>query len=462
MSENDPHFETGEYAGEHAWGSSIHLRLERYGARRRDIDLTGRRAVLLLHGASANHKTFTVPRVGLADWLLDKGLDPWLLDWRGSSLVVDDDANHETLAKKPFLYTLSHAAEEDLPAAISRMRKNYQVKGPISVLGHCMGGAVIAEAVASGHLERPELNVDRVALLALGLFYEAPIDSRLKSEERLLERLVNTGATLGIDPRVGLEPTQFGPGAVARWPWQEDIKRLYDVWPQALQWHATQMDDANGDTVEALCNRVSFMYGMPYYEPNLIDTFHPPCKPLDDETAAAEALEVQRLAREKSRREELEGRFGGIPLHLYLHCARNLRQGQAMIATGNPPYGQPVVSGKQRFLSLARVTVMTGALNRLWHRDSIDRMYEWLTRGCVRRACHVRKRVFEGYGHQDLLWGPHSPEDVYPTILDAVREAPGPNTAVSAGAISQGAPAPPHTASAPEASQLPYPEPSGT
>lgn len=207
MSDDGWWFDTREHAASDLdWGPSIRLRLERYGAGASKLPLNGRRAVLLLHGASANHCTFTVKgvkTVGLAERLLEAGLDPWLLDWRGSSVVAAHPENGDTLRDEPGLYTLSHAAAEDLPAAIRRMRTRYNVHEAISLLGHCMGGAVIAEAIALDHLQG--LGVDRIVLLALGLFYEAPIDSRLKSEDRVLERLTTAdklARVTAIDPRL--------------------------------------------------------------------------------------------------------------------------------------------------------------------------------------------------------------------------------------------------------------------
>ncbi len=80
-----------------------------------------------------------------------------------------------------------------------------------------MGSAVVAEAVALGHVDAA--NVDRIVLIALGLFYEAPVDSRLKSEERILEHLsqaIGADCVESIDPRIG------------------DDGRLQNDWPQEL------------------------------------------------------------------------------------------------------------------------------------------------------------------------------------------------------------------------------------
>ena len=96
----------------------------------------GRTPVLLLHGASANHGTFTVQNAGdaswraLAPWLFERGFDPWLLDWRGSSLVVADLENRPSLEHQ-VSYNFNRAAAEDLPGAIRQMRSAGRVEGPI-------------------------------------------------------------------------------------------------------------------------------------------------------------------------------------------------------------------------------------------------------------------------------------------------------------------------------------------
>src|SRR5437016_11636894 len=131
-----------------------------------------RKTVLLLHGASANHASFTTPNGrGLATWLVNNNFDTWLLDWRGSSRVVDE--SRKLLASRPFNFNA--AAECDLPAALAAMHL-YGVREPIAALGHCMGGGVLAESIARGGAHAGHLKIDRVVLLTLGLFYETPID----------------------------------------------------------------------------------------------------------------------------------------------------------------------------------------------------------------------------------------------------------------------------------------------
>ena len=75
---------------------------------------------------------------------------------------------------------------------------------------------------------------------------------------------------------------------------------------------------------------------------------------------------------------------------------------------------------RDAFRSLRKVTLITGALNRLWHRDSIDLMYEWLVRGSAAYRGRVHKHVLPGYGHQDLLWGRDASRDVWLRIREGL------------------------------------------
>jgi len=152
---------------------------------------------------------------------------------------------------------------------------------------------------------------------------------------------------------------------------------------------------------QLLCNRLSFMYGMPYQHDNLVPEIHG-------------AVGVNPVLQEQ---------FGAIPLDMFMHAAQNVRQGQATV------YRQPdksLVSDEalRNFRALGKITLITGALNRLWHRNSIDLMYEWLIRGDSGGRERVEKHVFPTYGHQDLLWGKDAADDVFATIEAGLREQP--------------------------------------
>jgi len=376
----------------------VHVQLRRY----RDIrppdaphvPAKSGKAVLLLHGASANHRTFTTPcGAGLAEWLYQGGLDPWLLDWRGSSLVVS--TNHDLLDPGT-QFNFSSAAEHDIPEALKRMEND--VEFPIAAIGHCMGSGVLAQAIANGHVNRnpKKKDIDCVVLLTLGLFYETPLDSRLKSEERILEILKHTKKPpfLSVDPGINPKTLQLK----AAWPGRLD--QLYSSWP-GRPFHdehtGTGKLDPERAAVRDMCNRLAFMYGMPYFHGNLVKQIHG-----TDDVAPV-----------------LQNQFGAIPAHMYIHAARNIRCGHATIYD-RPPADRSLISGDAaaRFHDL-KVTLITGEMNRLWHRTSIDNMHAWLTRGPWARR-RIKKHILRGYGHQDLLWGKDAADDVFWIIEDGL------------------------------------------
>jgi cholesterol oxidase len=345
--------------------------------------------VLLLHGASARHETFMVPDPAprrpwrarcLMRWLHAKGFEPWLLDWRGSGLVVDlvGDGDPARLEEVGDRFDFDHAARLDVPAALDLI--GHETGGrPISAVGHCMGAAVLAQAIAAGHAA--DRGLARVVLLTLGLFYEPTWDGRLKSQDYVLERLerLSDGRLVTVDPRPG-----------RRGGWHPELHEIYGNWPASLRPHRGM----NISPMERMCNRVSFMYGAPYLERNLEPEFH------------ADGF--------------LERQFGAIPLRMYLHGAQNARRGWAApFNAANDDVKLIAPQAWTRFDALEAVTLITGAENQLWHRDSIDRMYEWLVGRSAgqQRHCRVRKHVLAGYGHQDLLWGAAAHKHVFPRIL---------------------------------------------
>jgi hypothetical protein len=215
----------------------------------------------------------------------------------------------------------------------------------------------------------------------LALFYRAAVDNVLKAEDRALEELLARGQAL-LHPLNRWDARVCTEGPV-RGAWDRLTQDPYEVWLDTPLPHDCRND---------FCHRISYMFGMPYV-PDNIPGIHA---------------------------DHLPQQFGDIPMQLLLHCCQNLRRGHAA------PY---VPDGSARRLSAdttylnrepfrdRRLTLITGNVNSLWHRDSIDTMYEWLRRG--RRAEQprdLRKHVLDGYGHQDLYWGTRAPTDVFPLI----------------------------------------------
>ncbi len=356
---------------------------------RRHPGPAGRPPALLVHGASAGSDTF---RIGeertLVDVLLEAGLDVWTLDWRASmNRVQDVYCTALDTGRLGAIFTIDAAADHDVPAAIRTMREApHNVTGKIAVLGHCMGGAIVAQGIARGVISSAD--VEHVVLSGLALFYRAAIDNVLKAEDQILEELLGHGGQHLLHPKKRWDSTVCArdPGDG---PWPPLLEDPYDVWLDTPLPHGCD---------NVFCHRLTYMFGMPFI-PDKIPSIHDGYLP---------------------------SQFGYIPLQFLLHCCQNLRRGHAapFVATSTGPLPADTRYLQRRPFQDRRITLITGDLNSLWHRDSIDTMYEWLRRG--RRAeqpLSLQKHVVPDFGHQDLYWGVDAPRLVFPKILEGLRRS---------------------------------------
>jgi cholesterol oxidase len=324
-----------------------------------------RGSVLLVHGASAGGDMFLVPAGrSLGDWLASAGLDVWIVDWRGGSAVGE---RYATL-RAPEDFTLDAVAAHDFSACFEHIRRTLESerrRPDLSVVAHCVGGGALSMAIARHDVARA-FGVRRVVLLTLGLFFVQPLECLLKAGDYILERIDRE------DPDCRLIHPDAG-----RRPWPRTLEAAFRLFPRRLL----------PSCPDEFCQRVAFLYGPPYDENTLASDIH----------------------------DGLHRRFGSIHRTLFTHCSQNVRRGFAA------PFGEPVgTRARESALetehwSGLEVTLVTGDRNRLWDRESIDRMHEYLTRS--RTGARSRKLVLPRYGHSDLLWGPHAAVDVFPTIL---------------------------------------------
>jgi hypothetical protein len=385
-----------------AGNPGIELPLRRYG--RKGSTPARKGTVLLVHGASANSNTFLLPGGGLMQFLKDQEWDVWTLDWRGSRDVI------EGLSKTPGFvdgsfpaecvqFTIDKVAEEDFPQALDFIQKKLQSEAPqeggrpgvqpISVVAHCFGSGAFSVALARGLVEG--FGVENVVLSTMGLFYEVPWNGWVKVEDFLIERI------LGADPQVrAIDPREHLPG----WPgWPADLASAYDLWP--LKW----LPDAGPTHADDTFNRLSFMFGRPYSPGLLARGIHGPV--LDD-------------------------LFGGMHLGLYLHAGQMVRRGYAARLNALDVIDRSRLKGRVGRPGVAmgdlepahfrnkQITLIGGAQNELWHRDSIDLMYEWLLSNGPRGR--YAKHMYPNHAHQDLLWGgdPEDRTEIYGTIEKAL------------------------------------------
>jgi pimeloyl-ACP methyl ester carboxylesterase len=448
----------------------------------------GKPPVLLLHGASAQRGTFCIPKGhSLAEYLWDRGYEPWLLDWRGSCRVTDALEKAGKLAEKRELLDFDRAARQDLPKAIDRITEvradDGQPPQRIHAIAHCMGAGVLAQAIASGDVATNRIG--RVVLLTLGLFYEPALDGKLKSQVYVLDRLWRAGEVSVIDPR--------SPADKDKWP--NDLRKVYREF--GTSWRPHPGRDIDPDSSHALCNRVSFLYGTPYQHSQLLRQIHGvrhvhfvkgrfaprpgerlrafrlksptdteaqfPVRPVGEGVVSyvhlaskswrsgratgtfglscatgtfpkdsdffADDGRIAAACGDKDPGDEaqqLREQFGAIPLRMYLQGSYNVRRKWAAPFVDSTASARSASQDRslvgpaalERFRDLPSVFLVTGARNQLWHRDSIDRMYEWLTQGAAGKSPKFRKKVFADYGHQDLLWGRFAKKEVFPVLMN--------------------------------------------
>jgi pimeloyl-ACP methyl ester carboxylesterase len=337
-------------------------------------------AVLLTHGGNTCSAIFTVPEGGLAGYL-QRNFDVWLLDWRGSNRVVDPLVNTRpplggTNASEREAFSMDRVAEDDIPRALDFIRGRIADNTPLSIVAYCLSSGITSMAVARGQLE--PFGVRNIVLLSLGLFYEVPWNGWIKTEDFILERVLHEDPTCrAIDPN---HPE--------RWP--SLMSHTYDRWPSAwLPPPRTERDD--------MLRRLSFMVGVAWATENL----HP------------------------SLRGSVREYFGGLHLGLYLQSGQMVRRGYAA-RMNQPEMSSPmsplgVITGSDldpRFFDeRKRFTLICPTHNLLWHRDSMDLMFDWL-RSYTRSPC--RKCDIPGYNLHELLWGERAAIDVFPVIASGL------------------------------------------
>lgn len=355
--------------------------------------------VVLVHGASASSRTFMVPNGGLLRFLVEAGYDVWTLDWRSSKVFCDFNplsvrhaaCSREGLPPERYwtLFDLDRAAAFDLREGLSAIGEWLRDQEPenkpvIRLVAHCVGGAITSQALSAGLLTSDDLsfNLGPVVISTLGLFYRVGLEGWLKGNEFLLEGLTTTLNNFAEPEHPVISPI-LPPGA--RWP--RVLEDAFEVWRKT----PFAPNGWGPSTAPESIERMAFMYGMPFHAGRLSSEL------------STDALALQ---------------FGDMPLGVYLHCVRNLRMGFA--TRFDAPTDECYVTHRHIIRDgapVVPVTLLTGDENQVWHRDSIDRMYEWLvnhTEPRARRA--LRKHVLTGYAHQDLLWSDTSATDVYPLI----------------------------------------------
>ncbi len=160
----------------------------------------GRGPVLLVHGAGVSSNVFRAPvETTLVDYLVERGYDVWLEDWRASILL---EAN---------TWNLDQAAVEDHPAAVETVLRETGADTLKAVI-HCQGSCSFMMAAVAGLLPQ----VTTVVSNAVSLHPVVPRFSQLKNRlfVPLADRLM-----VYMDPSWGFRAPALIPRTLALATW---------------------------------------------------------------------------------------------------------------------------------------------------------------------------------------------------------------------------------------------------
>jgi cholesterol oxidase len=319
--------------------------------------------VVLIHGLTTSSDMFIMPEHNnLVSYLLDNGMsDVWCLDFRMS--------NRFSYNLYPNSFSMDDAALFDHAQAIEAVREIVGKEKRIHVIAHCVGSLSFVMALAAGTVR----GISSCISNSIALTPYIPFWSRIKIAlfPFFLERIMDVRY---VSPGWSREP---------RMTRGKLISKLISLFHRECD--------------EPACHMLSLLWG----------------------SGRPALYRHENLSPETHRR--LPDLFGATGLNYHRHIAKMIRSGHRAVKMhrGDPRYAalpdDYFEAGKQ--LSTP-VFFVTGDKNRVFV-DSNVRCYERL------RACGVKRhrmQVFRGYGHQDLFMGRHADRDIFPSLLDFIRE----------------------------------------
>ncbi len=261
----------------------------------------------------------------------------------------------------PSQWTLDQAAVFDHPAAV-RTVLEHTGRDQLKALVHCQGSTSFMMAAAAGLLPQ----VTTIVSNAVSLHPVIPKPARWKLE--YFHRPVRA-LTRYLDPHWGVEAPDAIASAITAWV------RL-----------------VHRECANTVCRIASFTYGVG----------HP-------------TLWSHSLLNDATH-DWVSGEFGPVPLSFFYQMSRCVSRGR-LVTSGRVP-GLPSSFGTGAPRTDAAITLLAGEQNRCYLPESQERTFDYLTAsGKGQYALQVVPR----YGHLDMFMGKDAARDVFPTILDALR-----------------------------------------
>lgn len=318
--------------------------------------------VLIIHGLTTSSDMFIMPEhKNLVSYLLDNGFtDVWTLDFRMS--------NRHSYNLAPHRDSMDDCALYDHPAAIAAMRKVVGDR-PIHVICHCLGAASFTMALFA----RTVTGIASCIANSVALTPRVPTWSRIK------------GAVFPFVLDYLLDIPYVSP----RWA-DDPLMSRGKLLSKCVSLFHRECD------VPA-CHMLSLMWGSGwpalYEHANLAEVTH-------------------------RRGGDL---YGGTSLNYHRHVLKMLRAGnRAVKMYPDDPRHRALPNDYLQYAAEIETPVlfMTGAHNRVFA-DSNILCHQTLERIVPGRH---QLHIFPGYGHQDVFMGKDCDRDIFPRLLQFLRE----------------------------------------
>lgn len=320
--------------------------------------------VLLVHGLTSSSDMFIMPEhYNLVSFLLDSGFtDVWTLDHRMSNRYPYNTETHRD--------TVDDVAHYDHPAALRELRRHIGDRR-VHAIVHCIGSVSFMMSLSAGAID----DLASVICNSVSLVLRVPRWSRLKLRfgPAVMEYVLGQSF---VDPRYALAP------ALTR-PWM--ISRLVSLFHPECDVRS--------------CHMVSFMWGSG--RPGIFE--HDNLVPVTHERTA-----------------DLESAVG---VHYYRHIHKMVKAGHAVrYDPGDQRHSAlPADYLADASAIAAPILFVTGDHNHVFT-DSNIVCHELLSKASSTRH---ELEIIPGYGHQDTFAGKNAHRDVFPRMVDFLRQHSG-------------------------------------
>jgi cholesterol oxidase len=318
------------------------LRLTRYKGGSSD-------PVLLSHGMG-NPLTWSLDtvEVSMVEFLVAHGYDVWLQEWRSSTLLSTSRTQ----------FNADQVAEYDHPSAAATVA-DICGRSDLHVIAHCVGSITWLMSTLAGNVEPSSLFCS-----AVGAHPIAPTLTRMKVGMHLGEMLHRFGVEV-------LTTSSTTNERFLEWLFDQEL-RLYPI-------------PAEEECDQAVCRRVSFIYGNGVHHVNLNPATH----------AALHEL------------------FGPTNLTMMDHLSAMARAEEIQPANGTTDY-LAHLDRLQLPISLA-----SGDRNLVWLPASTKRTFDVLVDQFESEL--YRRFVYKNYGHQDVFNGALAYKDTFPSVIEHLQ-----------------------------------------